>query len=92
MKCCSHMVIVEKHQQTLKESIMTVNIQIQSIIVRAKDFQKTFGIPDSTRADWENPNSKRYKPTFPKTVKPADRYVGSYYSDVIAWLDSRRSE
>ena len=56
------MVIVEKHQQTLKESIMTVNIQIQSIIVRAKDFQKTFGIPDSTRADWENPNSKRYKP------------------------------
>ncbi len=62
------------------------------VIIRAKQFRELTGIPDSTRADWENPESPRFDPTFPKKVKLGPRTVGYYYSDVIAWLDSRRSE
>lgn len=62
------------------------------IIVRGKDFRKTFGIPESTRADWEDPKSPRFDPTFPKKINLGSRSVAYYYSDVIAWLDSRRSD
>lgn len=62
------------------------------IIVRSKDFRKTFGIPDSTRADWEDPKSRRFDPSFPKKINLGLRSVGYYYSDVIAWLDSRLSD
>jgi predicted DNA-binding transcriptional regulator AlpA len=62
------------------------------IIVRGKDFRKTFGIPDSTRADWETPNHGVSIPPFPRKSSFGLRSVGYYYSEVMAWLDSRRSE
>ncbi len=70
---------------------MSANIQMNCIIVRGKDFRKTFGIPNSTRADWENPESSRFDPTFPKKIKLGPRTVGYYYHEVMAWLESRRS-
>ncbi len=62
------------------------------MIIRAKQFRELTGIADSTRADWENPKSPRYNPLFPKKINLGPRTVGYYYSDVMAWLDSRRSE
>ena len=70
---------------------MSANIQMNCIIVRAKQFRELTGIPDSTRADWENPESSRFDPTFPKKIKLGPRTVGYYYHEVMAWLESRRS-
>jgi prophage regulatory protein len=71
------MVIVEKKQHN-------------RIIVRGKDFRKTFGIPDSTRADWENEISPRFHRDFPMKINLGSRSVGYFYDEVIAWLESRR--
>ena len=62
------------------------------VTIRAKQFRELTGIPDSTRADWGNPESPRFDPTFPKKVKLGSRTVAYYYSEVMAWLESRRSE
>ena len=61
-------------------------------ILRAKDFFRFTGIPDSTRADWENPKSKRYDPTFPKKVRFGSRYVGYFFDEVDAWMNSRQEK
>lgn len=71
---------------------MSENKQHSRIIIRGKDFRKTFGIPDSTRADWENPNSPRFHPDFPEKINLGSRSVGYFYDEVVAWLDSLRSE
>lgn len=59
-------------------------------IIRGKDFRSITGIPNSTRADKENPKSKRYDPTFPKKIHLGPRSVGYFLDEVMAWLDSRR--
>lgn len=69
---------------------MTVAESIR--LVRAKDFYAIFGIPDSTRADWENPKSKRYDPTFPKKIRLGRRSVAYNYAEVMAWLASRQEK
>jgi len=61
-------------------------------IIRAKDFYKVTGIPDSTRAVWENPKSKYYDPTFPKKVRLGPRTVGYFLDEVLAWLESRQEK
>jgi prophage regulatory protein len=71
---------------------MSASNQHNRIIVRGKDFRKNFGIPDSTRADWENPKSSRFDPTFPKKIKLGSRSVGYFYDEVIAWLSSRSAQ
>lgn len=58
-------------------------------IIRAKQFRELTGVPDSTRADWENPASSRFDPTFPKKIKLGKRSVGYFYTDVMAWLAKR---
>lgn len=60
-------------------------------IIRAKQFRELTGIPDSTRADWENPDSSRFDPTFPKKIKLGERCVGYYIDEINEWLASRRS-
>ena len=64
----------------------------QPITVRAKHFAEYFGIPDSTRADWENPESDRYDPTFPKKIKMGSRFTAYFLDDVMAWLASRQGK
>ncbi len=59
-------------------------------IIRAKDIRAFTGIPDSTRADWENPKSPRYDPTFPKKIRLGARTTGYLREEVLAWLKSRR--
>lgn len=59
-------------------------------IIRAKDMRQFTGIPDSTRADWENPKSPRYDPTFPKKIRLGARTTGYLREEVLAWLKSRR--
>lgn len=61
-------------------------------VLRAKDFFKFTGIPDSTRADWENPKSPRHDPTFPTKVRFGPRYVGYFVDDVVAWMNSRQEK
>lgn len=63
--------------------------QPSRMIIRGKDFCKTFGVPNSTRADWENPKSPRFDDTFPKKIKLGKRSVGYFYDEVMAWLASR---
>lgn len=50
------------------------------VTIRPKQFRELTGIPDSTRADWGNPKSPRFDPTFPKKAKLGSRTVGYYYS------------
>lgn len=61
-------------------------------IIRANQFRELTGIPDSTRADWENPKSPRFDPTFPKKINLGSRSVGYFYDEVVAWLASRRTK
>ncbi|PTQ87184.1 helix-turn-helix transcriptional regulator [Agitococcus lubricus] len=58
-------------------------------IIRAKQFRELTGIPDSTRADWEDPKSPRFDPTFPKKIKLGKRCAGYFYNDIIEWLAKR---
>lgn len=58
-------------------------------ILRAKQFRELTGIPDSTRADWENPESPRFDPKFPKKIKLGKRSVGYFYHEVMEWLAKR---
>ena len=58
-------------------------------IIRAKQFRELTGIPDSTRADWEDPKSPRFDDTFPKKIKLGKRSVGYFYHEVIEWLATR---
>ena len=62
------------------------------VVIRAKDFRKTFGIANSTRADWENPRSPRFDKSFPKKIPLGFRCVGYLYDEVMAWLESRRQK
>lgn len=69
---------------------MTANLHRP--MIRAKDFYKLTGIPDSTRADWENPKSKRFDSTFPKKIKLGSRSVAYFLDEVMAWLESRQDK
>lgn len=60
------------------------------VIVRAKDMRKLTGIPDSTRADKENPKSPRYDPTWPKKIRLGARSTGYFLDEVLAWLEAQR--
>lgn len=60
------------------------------VLIQAKEFKSLFGISDSTRADWENPNSPRFDKTFPKKVRLGKRWVGYYIDEINEWLASRR--
>ena len=61
-------------------------------MIRAKDFYKLTGIPDSTRADWSNPKSPRFDPTFPKKIKLGARSVAYFLDEVLDWLKSRQEQ
>lgn len=61
-------------------------------IIRAKDFFKVTGIPDSTRADWEDPDSPRFDSTFPPKYKLGQRYTIYYLDEIVAWLESRQAK
>ncbi|MDO9178715.1 MAG: AlpA family phage regulatory protein [Agitococcus sp.] len=69
-----------------------MNATVNRPMIRAKDFFRLTGIPDSTRADWENPKSTRYDPSFPKKIRLGRRSVAYFLDEVMAWLESRRSE
>jgi len=69
-----------------------MNATVIRPIIRAKDFCKMTGIPDSTRAVWENPKSKYYDQTFPKKVRLGPRTVGYFLDEVLAWLESRQEK
>ena len=58
-------------------------------IIRANKFRELTGIPDSTRADWEDPKSPRFDPTFPCKIKLGKRSVGYFYHEVMEWLAKR---
>lgn len=60
------------------------------VIVRAKDMRKVTGIPNSTRADKENPQSPRYDPTFPKKIRLGARSTGYFLDEVLVWLEKQR--
>ncbi|MDI1302519.1 MAG: AlpA family phage regulatory protein [bacterium] len=60
------------------------------VIVRAKDMRKLTGIPDSTRADKENPKSPRFDPTWPKKIRLGARSTGYFLDEVLAWLEKQR--
>jgi len=60
------------------------------VIVRAKDIRKLTGIPNSTRADKEDPRSPRYDPTWPKKIRLGARSTGYFLDEVLAWLESQR--
>jgi prophage regulatory protein len=62
------------------------------VIVRAKDMRKLTGIPNSTRADKEDPKSPRFDPTWPKKIKLGARSVGYFLDEVLAWLEKCRKE
>ncbi len=64
--------------------------QAGRVIVRAKDMRKVTGIPNSTRADKENPKSPRYDPTFPKKIRLGARSTGYFLDEVLAWLEKQR--
>lgn len=63
----------------------------ERVIVRAKDVRRITGIPNSTRADKENPKSPRYDPTFPKKIKLGTRSTGYFLDELLAWLEGRRT-
>ncbi len=69
-----------------------MNATVIRPIIRAKDFNKMTGIPDSTRAAWESQKSKYYDPTFPKKVRLGPRTVGYFLDEVLAWLESRQEK
>lgn len=60
------------------------------IIVRAKDMRKLTGIPNSTRADKEDPKSPRYDPTWPGKIRLGARSTGYFLDEVLAWLEKQR--
>lgn len=64
--------------------------QAGRVIVRAKDIRKLTGIPNSTRADKEDPKSPRYDPTWPKKIKLGARSTGYFLDEVLAWLEKQR--
>jgi prophage regulatory protein len=61
------------------------------VIVRAKDMRKITGIPNSTRADKEDPKSPRFDPAWPKKIRLGARSVGYFLDEVLAWLEMRRT-
>ncbi|WP_334187625.1 helix-turn-helix transcriptional regulator [Noviherbaspirillum sp.] len=64
--------------------------QAGRVIVRAKDMRKITGIPNSTRADKENPKSPRFDPTWPKKIRLGLRSTGYFLDEVLAWLEKQR--
>lgn len=64
--------------------------QAGRVIVRAKDMRKVTGIPNSTRADKENPKSPRFDPTWPKKIKLGARSTGYFMDEVLVWLELQR--
>lgn len=64
--------------------------QAGRVIVRAKEIRKLTGIPNSTRADKENPKSPRFDPTWPKKIRLGARSTGYFLDEVLAWLESQR--
>ena len=72
------------------EKVADRSPQSGRVIVRAKDMRKLTGIPDSTRADKENPKSPRFDPTFPKKIYLGPRSVGYFLDEVLAWLEGRK--
>lgn len=67
-----------------------MNMQSTRPMIRAKDFFRLTGIPDSTRADWENPKSPRHDLTFPNKIRLGRRSTAYFLDDITAWLESRR--
>lgn len=64
----------------------------ESLYIRAKDMLKETGIPNSTRADWEDPESPRFNSTFPKKHNFGKRTVYYLRAEVNAWMASRRAK
>jgi len=58
-------------------------------ILRIPALVKKLGIGRSTVYDWLKPDSNRYDPTFPLSVKLGMKTVGWLESEIDAWLLSK---
>ena len=55
-------------------------------IVRRNEVLKMLGIGRTTLADWQNPNSKRYRADFPQKIPLGTNAVGYLESEINAFL------
>lgn len=64
-------------------------------MLRLKEMLRRTGIGKSTAYDWMNPESPRYDPTFPRSIKLSEgrkrSAVGWLESDINRWIESRVS-
>lgn len=59
-------------------------------ILRRREVEARTGLSRSTLYDWIDPDSRRYKPDFPKPIRFAgSSAVGWVASEVTAWLDTQ---
>lgn len=55
-------------------------------IMRRKEAIALLGVGKSTFADWQNPNTKRYRPDFPKKIQLGANSVGYLESEITAYI------
>ncbi|MFA9488799.1 MULTISPECIES: helix-turn-helix transcriptional regulator [unclassified Mannheimia] len=48
------------------------------------------GIGKTTFQDWQYPESKRYRPDFPKKIKLGKNSTGYLESDILAYIDKMK--
>lgn len=58
-------------------------------VLRMKDLIEKLGISRSSIYDMLNPDSPRYDPTFPRSIKLGARSVGWIEDNVDEWLQTR---
>jgi predicted DNA-binding transcriptional regulator AlpA len=80
-----------KPQNADKPDVPEGSFASNSTILRLKQVQTRCGLSRSSIYDKLDPKSPRHDPTFPKQVRLGTGSVGWFESDIIAWLESRKS-
>jgi len=70
---------------------MNTNVSTKASIriLRIKDVCAMLGIARSTIYDWMQKKSKRYDPTFPKSIPLGKSSVGWVEGQLIEWVESK---
>jgi prophage regulatory protein len=55
-------------------------------IIRRIDVMKMLGVGKTTFSDWQNQNSKRYRPDFPQKIHLGVNSVGYLESEILAFI------
>ena len=64
-----------------------MNQQVQTDrIIRRIDVMKMLGVGKTTFSDWQNQNSKRYRPDFPQKIQLGVNSVGYLESEISAFI------